>query len=590
MDIFEEQNLVSKLIIRNAGFYQRGVYQGQSKVEQDFMIVLNWRFDSNVRSIPLLYILCFLFIFTSCGNGKVENERLLRAETLMASSPDSSYRILQSVLPEILCKSEQMYYGLLLAEATDKKYLSLLPCDSLLNEAIHYYGSGIHLAKALMYKGRLQFRLSMCEEAMENYFSALKQLDGEDKEELRMKGLVYKDLGDLYSAQVLIGKSAEMYRKSEECFRRCGYKKGLSIVANDIGWNHLLEGDTLRARESIKLGLKHAFEIKDSVTISALCHNLSCTYEEVDSMLHYEKKSFAFREGMAFKSAIMIGYAFINQERMDSAEYYFRQALHDTILETRALAYYGLKDVKEMQGEYQQALEHLSDYSAVMDSIYFFKQSPEIERKAYEQEAQMKVYEDKIRMERLHFCLITFCLLLVLFFVWMMQRGKRQRKYLELKHKYDIALLEVNARELQCYISSLREEQEEARKQISQKDSEIRRLADEKAKLCNVIFKETSIYKKIEKLSRQKRNGNKQEIHILLEDEQNQLRITIMELYKDYIAHLLHIYPKYTENDCLFSCLSLCGLDDFTIALCFGNVNSQIVVQRRHRMKLKSGK
>ena len=41
---------------------------------------------------------------------------------------------------------------------------------------------------------------------------------------------------------------------------------------------------------------------------------------------------------------------------------------------------------------------------------------------------------------------------------------------------------------------------EEDKKKISQKECEIRKLADEKAELCNVIFKETSIYKKIEQL------------------------------------------------------------------------------------------
>ena len=72
-----------------------------------------------------------------------------------------------------------------------------------------------------------------------------------------------------------------------------------------------------------------------------------------------------------------------------------------------------------------------------------------------------------------------------------------------------------------------------------------------------------------------------------MEDEQKKLRSTVVEIYKDYIEYLHQTYPKYTEDDCLFSCLSICGLDDFTIALCFGNVNKQIVAQRRHRIKLK---
>ena len=160
--------------------------------------------------------------------------------------------------------------------------------------------------------------------------------------------------------------------------------------------------------------------------------------------------------------------------------------------------------------------------------------------------------------------LIVFCLLVILFLVWYIQRTKQRKKFLEQEDK-----------------------QEETQKLLSQKENEIRKLADEKAQLCNVIFKETSIYKTIERLSRQDKTKNKQDLRILLENEQKKIRSTIMEIYKDYIEYLHQTYPKYTEDDCLFSCLSICGLDDFTIALCFGNVNKQIVAQRRHRIKLK---
>ena len=195
------------------------------------------------RLNSLLSALCLFLILVSCDKNKVEDKQLLRAETLISSSPDSSYQILQSISPDPLSKSEQMYYGLLLAEATDKKYLSLLACDSLLNEAVYYYDSGLNRAKALMYKGRLQSQMNMYTEAMENYFAALKELGEADKKELRIKGMLYEDLGNLYSNQVLTEKSTEAFRQAEDCFMRCDCKEGLASVANGIGWNYLLQGD-----------------------------------------------------------------------------------------------------------------------------------------------------------------------------------------------------------------------------------------------------------------------------------------------------------------------------------------------------------
>lgn len=534
----------------------------------------------------LLSVFCLTLLLASCSK-KVGDKQLLCAETLMHSSVDSSYQILQSISLDILTKPEQMYYGLLLAEVMDKKYLSLLPCDSLLNEVIHYYGSGINRAKALMYKGRLQFRMNMYKEAIESDFDALKELGDTDAEELRIKGMIYEDLGNLFVSQVLIDKGMDMFLKSKNCFMRCDYKKGLCFISNDIGWGYLLKGDTLRARDNMKYALGLALEENDSMTVSIANHNLSCTYEEVDSMLFYGKQSLAFGKRMASKAAIMVGYAFMNHEQLDSADYYFKQALQDTVIETKALALYGLKDVMEMKGDYQQALGYLDSYSMTMNAI-FDKQTPEVEQKIYEYEAKMKVYKEKVQMQILLIGLAVLCLLVILSMVWYIQRIRRRRDFFELEHKYDRALLEVDIVGLQYYVSSLRREQEEDKKKISQKECEIRKLADEKAELCNVVFKETSIYKKIEQLSHQEKTKNKQELRILLEDEQKQLRSTIMEIYKGYIDYLYQTYPKYTENDCLFSCLSLCGLDDFTIALCFGNVNKQIVAQRRHRIKLKT--
>lgn len=186
-------------------------------------------------------------------------------------------------------------------------------------------------------------------------------------------------------------------------------------------------------------------------------------------------------------AAIMVGYAFMNHEQLDSADYYFKQALQDTVIETKALAFYGLKDVMEMKGDYQQALGYLDNYSVTMNSI-FDKQNPEVEQKIYEYEAKMKVYKEKVQMQILFIGLAVLCLLVVLSMVWYIQRIRRRRDFFELEHKYDRALLEVDIVGLQYYVSSLRREQEEDKKKISQKECEIRKLADEKAGIMQCYF------------------------------------------------------------------------------------------------------
>ena len=88
-------------------------------------------------------------------NHHSSNPMLQQVDSLLEMKPDSALTILKNIsvledLPEV----DKAYYALLLAEATDKNKLPLLPCDSLLNFALDYYGDDDReKAVALMYKG-----------------------------------------------------------------------------------------------------------------------------------------------------------------------------------------------------------------------------------------------------------------------------------------------------------------------------------------------------------------------------------------------------------------------------------------------------
>lgn len=537
-----------------------------------------------------LLFLCPILLFmglVSCHRDVVSNSKLLRAETLMDTCADSSYHILSTLPYKIFTKADRIRYGLLLAEALNKTSRPLLSCDSLLDDAIRYYPDGVLLAKALMYKERIQAQMNMPKEAMTNCFSALKALSGSTNEELRIRGMVYEDLGHLYSDQYIVDKSMNMFRKAEVCYKKANFKRGMSSIEGNIGWNFLLEGDTLQARKYLKRGLTLAAEEKNYSFMTAFYHNLSCAYTDKDSILYYGKRSLSYDSTCFLKAAISVGYAFMNTQRLDSAEFYIRKALKGKAIETRALAYYGLKDVMEERQDYPKAFEYVVKYSNLMDSIYLYNQSSEVEQRAYKYEADLGVYKAKMEMKFFLFIIIASSLLGIVLSMFIVQRVKRRKKILQLEYERDRASLNANIAELQYRIASLRREQEQDKEHISSRDQEIRKLADEKAKLCNLLFKRTPIYQRIQELSLQGKTKRKHDMQILLEKEQEQLRVTVSDIYKDYISYLNHTYPKYTEDDCLLSCLSLCGWDDFTIALCFGRTSKQIVVQRRYRLKSK---
>lgn len=482
-------------------------------------------------------------------------------------------------------RAEQMKSLLFQVEAADKSCLSLLPYDSLLDEAICYYGKGLYRAKALLYKGRILASMKMDENAMKCCFDALKMLGEDEGNAMKIKGMLYEDLGNLYLKQSLLDKAVESFGKAKDCFLSCGYMPGISSANSNIGWCFLCGEDTMNARNYMRQGIFSPCDVQDSIAMSVLMHNLSCTFEDMDSVLFYARQALAYDTKNSMKPAIMVGYVYLNDEQEDSAEYYFQQALKDRALETRALAYNGLKDLMEIKGEYEQALEFYDSYSALMDSIYFFRESSEVERKSYEYVAESKFYKEKIRVRAWS---VGICMVILFLATCIVLRVLYWRRIRRLQYERDEATLQTDISQLQYHMLILRRQHERDRELLSEKTRELQNLADEQAKWRNVAFKETPIYKKIEALSSQKKGKKESDVRILLSEEQTQLRATIREIYKDYIIHLKNSYPQYTEDDCMFACLSLLGLDDFTLALCFGNFDTRIVVQRRYRMKKKA--
>lgn len=82
----------------------------------------------------------------------------------------------------------------------------------------------------------------------------------------------------------------------------------------------------------------------------------------------------------------------------------------------------------------------------------------------------------------------------------------------------------------QCQLEIVKRE-----KLLKYKDLEIKKVFDEKEKLCNLKFRETAIFQTVVGLSEQK-VFNKKELMVLRTEEQKVLRSTVFEIYSSYIV------------------------------------------------------
>lgn len=515
-----------------------------------------------------------------------QTEALLsNADSLLTANPDSALRLLEALpVTTELTRRESARYALLLAQATDKCEKPLPPCDSLLDVALDYYDDDEReRAVALLYKGRLEAEMAQSERAVDFLLGGL-EIIKKFPQEIEIRRHLLSSLGNKYYDARLYEKAGKTYKELYEC---CFTDKDKAIAL------YSLSQDLLTSNKDSLIALKHkSFEYakksKDSAMIAITALNLSFenSEEEIDKSLHYAQLALKWLPN--------------NKERNSYyATHYLNKSLENNkSISKKAATLLSLADIKEEQKDYQATTELLYQFIDIADSTYFSEQSTQIQQLVHQYNIKQKVDQEQRRSKYLLRNVIgTFlilCLVLIVFFQYRINKRDKQRaineqKLAQAQEKYNNLKYSIN--ESQHIITLLRKEQsdfsqeaEKYRQEITERETAIERLKAEKEGLRTWLFKQSGIYQKVEKLSKQKVTSKK-ELTVLTNHEQKVLKEVVMELYADYISDTQTQYPLLTDEDLLYLCLEKAGFSYQTIALCFGNTTTHVVAQRKYRIK-----
>ena len=555
--------------------------------------------------VGFIFLLSLVSGVVSCQRSSSPYPYSLRyADSLMEISPERTLAYLRKLDVSTYSAGDRAYFSLLLTQATDKNFLPLLPCDSLIDAALDYYAKkdGINWAKAWLYKGRIQKQMKMTEQALKSYFTALQGVEGNTEEELKLKGMLYEDMGSIYLHQSLYQKAFDAFYRSYQCDSLLNDHKVLIYSLSNMGWVRVVEGKEKEALFYLDQALELALALKDSVFMSNIYQRMSLICENVDSAFMYARLAENYltekNDSISYYSLwLTFGELYLDKQELDSAEYYLKRTLDIADFKRKILASYSLAEVEKIRGNYQRAFEYLSYIGDNIDSFFSLNKASDIERLAYKYDSEAKVAKEKERHRLLVQQLCYGGVLFVLVIAIIFQRIYRRRRIAQLLYEQRIAhlneqtaLSQLQIERLEAQISALKQSDMEREQEIALKQAELCRVIDEKARLRNCLFAETSIFKRIQELSSQAKPGQdgvKRDPKVLLIKEQEQLKGVLFDIYDDYIRYLKDTYPKITDDDCIYCCLKLCEFDDQTIAYCFGNVSRQIVAQRRLRLKKK---
>ena len=527
-------------------------------------------------------------------NHHSSNPMLQQVDSLLEMKPDSALTILKNIsvledLPEV----DKAYYALLLAEATDKNKLPLLPCDSLLNFALDYYGDDDReKAVALMYKGRLLAEMDDEKAAIEMNLKALEILQ-DYPVDTKYRRLIYSALGLWYGNCGLNDKALEVLHQS---LHYSFDAKDTAIAYINIGYIYGMRNMQDSAITYQRKAVKYAMRSKDRSMILTSWHNLSICYrhfENVDSAVVYAHKvlqHLSYGNGKA-DAYYNMGDLYVDLEQYDSARHYLEKSLF--LSPSRSIPYWSLAVMEAELGNFKSAYHYLDTFVMVQDSLDNSEQLTEVQHLVYKHQTELRVKDEQIKSKRIIrwivFVSVIICFVVALIYQrWINKKNNQQALYRQALQYADEKqnVMQQRIEENESALALLQDRENQNLDEIAQKEQLITQLKKEKLALRTWLFQQTSIYKKVMSLSDQQQ-VNKKIRKVMAAAELDKLKKTTFEIYADYISPLQAQYSQLTEDDLLVLCLQEAGISPLAISLCFGHTDTVTLNQRKSRLKKK---
>lgn len=546
-------------------------------------------FIVNLNVIGLLAVCLF-----AC-NHHSSNLLLYQVDSLLNVKPDSALTVLRSIsVLDEMTEADRAYYALLMAEAMDKNELPLLPCDSLLDFALDYYGDDDkEMAVALLYKGRLLAQMNDEKGAIENNLLALEVLQDYPKD-VKYRRLLYSSLGLWYGDCELYDKALEVLNQS---LHYSYDAKDTAIAYHNIGYVYTMRDLQDSSIAYQRKAVEYAVRSKDTSMMVTSWHGLSLYYERfdnTDSAVVYARKVL---QHISDKHKTFGGYfynmgkLYIDLEQYDSARYYLGKSL--LLSGSQAMPYWSLSVMEAELGNFQLAYHYLDTFVMIQDSLDASAALSEVQHLVYKHQTELEVKDEQVKSRKkigwIVFISVVICFVLILIYQQRINRKNSQHALYRQSLQYaneKLGVMQQRIEENESSIELLRDKESKNLVEIDKREQLITQLKKEKLVLRTWLFQQTAIYKKVVLLSEQ-REVDKKARKVMTNAEREKLKKTVFEIYADYISPLKEQYAQLTDDDLLLLCLQEANISSLVIALCFGYTDTVALNQRKSRLRVK---
>ncbi len=526
----------------------------------------------------LLYLSLLAILFSAAvGCSRSVDKRLVLADTLMWTNPDSSLAILENINCDSLQGDENLaYYTLLLTQAQFRCNIPLTS-DTLISKAVDYYSDNHNrelYTRSLLYKGGAYEDMGNPVEAIKWYKQAENNADTTDYRNLaqinfRMGMLYFKnyasnnlDLNKFQMATHYYGLLNDK-RMLMESLRLCA--------------NVLRITDIDEARKCYDKALSTARELKDTANIYSININYALMY--IEDSLYSQAKEYildAYRLNNKFKdnsNSYMLSLIYANQKDLDSAKYFI--SLPDKSQNTAydsLLMYKALREIALCVNNLEQYRVFNGKYNSISNSLEYNDTKYKLHDSEQEFDKNTKS-ETSLSLEKKKKIISLLIGLLLLISVVFLS--------LYLKKKKD-------AREL---IEELRNEHtskyEELRNNLAEFDNYFSKTMTDKLKSLEEVM--TAAY------NPNQDSRSSEVVHKISPIADGDTRFWeglysyINIKHNGVMDRIANDFPQLSASDLNFIKLMCCGFSDAAIAVCrnYRHVNS--VRSRKQKIRRKMG-
>lgn len=525
------------------------------------------------KIVYILFVFITLSVVISCGRGV--DKRLVLADTLMWTNPDSSLAILEKIDSKSLKGKENQAYNALLLTQAQFRVDYAIPTDSLINIALYHYNDNHNrelYTRTLLYKGAYY-------EVHDNPVAAIKWYkkaeDNADNTDYRNLAQINVRMGMLYYKNYASNNlDLEKFKNALSYYDRLGDKRMIMNTLHNCG-NVIRISNRGMAESYYDKASSIAKELNDLNSLYNIKINYAIMYIE-DSLYSKAKAHIldAYRLNNRFEennNYFMLSLIYAKHKDLDSARYFIslpdisQNSAYDSLLMFKAL-----REIALCENNLSQYREFDNRYNSISNSLEYnetkyklFDSEQEFD-KSTKSEASIKLGKKKKIISLL---IVSLLLISVVFLLLYLKKKKDTNRLID----------ELRKEHISSYNS--------LRKDLEKHDDDFSRLMQSQIDVFEEIMasgynpnKDPSDYKITHKIK-------------AIDDSNvefwNGLKSYLNHHYDGIIDKISNDYPNLTDADLNFIGLICCDFSDAAIAVCKGYRNTDSVRSRRRKVRVK---